>query len=94
MQIRKPHKSRSSVDLSDPLWRTTAILLPAGSSMLTSKRAVGPTANYFSASTNRSGIPVIYPAGLSPGIQSVLGAFVVALNAALYVWMLRRGKRE
>jgi hypothetical protein len=41
VQIRKRHNSRSSVDLSDPLWRTTAILLPAGSSTLTSKRAVG-----------------------------------------------------
>jgi hypothetical protein len=39
-------------------------------------------------------IPVIYPAGLTPGIQLLLGAFVVALNAAIYAWMLRRGKRE
>jgi hypothetical protein len=28
--------------LSDPLWRTTAILLPAGSLTLMLKRAVGP----------------------------------------------------
>ena len=39
-------------------------------------------------------IPVIYPAGLTPGVQLLLGAFVIALNAAIYAWMLRRGKRE
>jgi hypothetical protein len=37
---------------------------------------------------------VIYPAGLTPGIQLLFGAFVVALNVAIYAWMLRRGKRE
>jgi len=39
-------------------------------------------------------IPVNYPAGLTPGIQWLLGAFVVALNVTIYVWMLRRGKHE
>ena len=37
-------------------------------------------------------IPVIYPAGLTPRIQWLLGAFVVALNVAIYVWVLRRKK--
>ena len=35
-------------------------------------------------------IPVIYPAGLTPGIQLLLGAFVVALNVIVYLWVLRR----
>ncbi len=37
-------------------------------------------------------LPVIYPAGLSPGIQLLLGAFVVALNVIVYLWVLRRRK--
>lgn len=37
-------------------------------------------------------LPVIYPAGLSPGIQLLVGAFVVALNVIVYVWVLRRRK--
>ena len=35
-------------------------------------------------------IPVIYPAGLTTGIQAVLGALVVALNVAVYAWLWRR----
>jgi hypothetical protein len=37
-------------------------------------------------------IPVIYPAGLTPRVQWLLGAFVVALNVAIYMWVLRRKK--
>jgi hypothetical protein len=32
-------------------------------------------------------MPVIYPAGLTPGIQLLLGAFVIALNATVYLWV-------
>ncbi len=39
-------------------------------------------------------IPVIYPTGLTTGIQAVLGALVVALNAAVYLWMWRRHQRD
>jgi len=35
-------------------------------------------------------VPVIYPAGLTPRIQLLLGAFVVALNAILYARAFRR----
>jgi len=35
-------------------------------------------------------IPVIYPAGLTPRIQFLLGAFVVVLNLIVYLWALRR----
>ncbi len=37
-------------------------------------------------------IPVVYPAALTPRVQWLLGAFVVALNVAIYVWVLRRKK--
>lgn len=35
-------------------------------------------------------LPLIYPAGLTPNIQIVLGAIVVVLNAAIYGWLLLR----
>jgi len=34
--------------------------------------------------------PVIYPGGLTPGIQLVLGALVVAINVVVYALMWRR----
>lgn len=34
-------------------------------------------------------LPVMYPAGLTPGIQIGLGAFVVSVNVALYAWVWR-----
>jgi hypothetical protein len=38
-------------------------------------------------------IPVIYPAGLTPQIQLMLGALVVLLNGLVYSWVLLRKKR-
>ncbi len=35
-------------------------------------------------------IPVIYPAGLTPGMQIAFGAFVLVLNAAIYWRAFRR----
>jgi hypothetical protein len=37
-------------------------------------------------------LPILYPAGLTPQVQSWLGAAVVALNALVYwrVWRKRR----
>ena len=36
-------------------------------------------------------IPLIYPEGLTPEIQWVLGAIVLLLNAVIYgIWMLKR----
>jgi hypothetical protein len=36
-------------------------------------------------------IPLIYPEGLTPEIQWVLGAIVLAINAAIYgIWLLKR----
>ncbi len=38
--------------------------------------------------------PIIYPTGLTPQIQTALGLAVLALNAAVYVWALRRRARS
>lgn len=35
-------------------------------------------------------IPVIYPDGLTRGVQWTLGALVLAINGALYFWVIRR----
>jgi hypothetical protein len=37
-------------------------------------------------------IAVIYPAGLTPGIQLVLAAVIVALNVAIYAVVARRSR--
>lgn len=39
-------------------------------------------------------IPVIYPAGLTPRIQLLLGAFVIALNVIVYVRAFGRRSSE
>jgi hypothetical protein len=38
-------------------------------------------------------IPLLYPAGLTPGHQRWLGAFVVAVNVAAYALAIRRTRR-
>ena len=35
-------------------------------------------------------LPLLYPAGLTPGVQAWLGAFVVALNAVIYAFAILR----
>lgn len=35
-------------------------------------------------------LPLIYPAGLTPTVQIVLGAIVVVMNLAIYGWVLTR----
>ena len=37
---------------------------------------------------------IVYPAGLTPGIQVVLAAGIVALNTAIYVVVLRRLRHD
>lgn len=39
-------------------------------------------------------VPVLYPPGLSREVQWVLGALVVAVNVAVYLWVLRRRARR
>jgi hypothetical protein len=38
-------------------------------------------------------VPVIYPPGLTPTIQLWLGVFVVAINVAIYAYVLARRRR-
>lgn len=38
-------------------------------------------------------LPVIYPAGLTRGLQLAIGAFVIAVNAAVYLCLWRRLRR-
>lgn len=39
-------------------------------------------------------IPIVYPPGLAPAHQRWIGAFVVALNVAVYAWAWRRASRR
>jgi hypothetical protein len=39
-------------------------------------------------------IPVVYPAGLTPAIQTILGCAVIAVNAVAYAGLVRRARRE
>jgi len=34
-------------------------------------------------------VPIIYPAGLTPAIQWVLGSVVVVINLGVYLWVFR-----
>jgi Protein of Unknown function (DUF2784) len=36
----------------------------------------------------------IYPAGLTRGMQLALGAVVIAVNVAIYAWLLRRRQKQ
>ena len=39
-------------------------------------------------------LPVMYPAGLTRSVQLVLAVGLVALNVAIYLWVIRRRRRE
>jgi hypothetical protein len=39
-------------------------------------------------------VPLLYPAALSPGIQWLLGAFVVVVNLGVYAFVWRRRRRR
>lgn len=38
--------------------------------------------------------PIIYPAGLTPNIQVVLGTCVVLINLAVYLWVIVSARRR
>ena len=46
-------------------------------------------AGYRSDFVARYLLPVLYPEGLTRGIQIVLGVLVIAVNLAIYGWVLR-----
>jgi|SRR5581483_2814981 len=39
-------------------------------------------------------LPVLYPAGLTPRIQLVLGAMVIIVNVVLYAWAFGRWRKR
>jgi hypothetical protein len=57
-------------------------------------RRLGGEAGYTGGFVEHYVLPVLYPDGLTRGVQLGLGTFVVVLNVALYVMAWRRAKRS
>jgi hypothetical protein len=53
-------------------------------------RRAGGDATYSGGFIEHYIVPVLYPTGLTRTTQIVLGAFVIALNLAIYGWVLGR----
>jgi hypothetical protein len=51
-------------------------------------------AGYRSDFVARYLLPVLYPEGLTRGLQIVLGALVVAVNLAIYGWVLQSNMKR
>jgi hypothetical protein len=54
-------------------------------------RALGGAAGYPGGFVQHYILPVLYPGELTRTVQIVLGVFVVAMNVAVYGWLLHRG---
>jgi Protein of Unknown function (DUF2784) len=57
-------------------------------------RAAGGDAGYAGSFVDQYIVPIIYPAGLTRGMQIALGLFIVAINVAVYITLLRRRRRK
>lgn len=57
-------------------------------------RETGGEAGYPGDFVGRYLLPLIYPAGLTRGVQLVLGVLVVAVNGAVYFVLWRRARRR
>ncbi len=57
-------------------------------------RRLGGEAGYSGGFVEHYVLPVLYPAGLSRGVQLALGAVVVVLNVAVYAVVWRRWRRK
>jgi hypothetical protein len=55
-----------------------------------SLRASAGQAGYAGGFIEHYLLPVLYPAGLTPGVQLVLGSLVIAVNVVVYGFLLRR----
>jgi Protein of Unknown function (DUF2784) len=53
-------------------------------------RMAGGGEGYAGDFVERYILPVLYPAELTRGLQMVLGAIVVGVNVAVYLWLWRR----
>ena len=52
------------------------------------------TAGYSESFLEHYLLPIIYPDGLTREIQYILGALVVIVNAAIYLWLFYRFRQE
>jgi hypothetical protein len=57
-------------------------------------RARAGVAGYGSGFVEHYILPVLYPTALTREVQVVLGVSVLVVNAGIYYWVVRRGKRE
>ncbi len=55
-------------------------------------RAQGGESAYTSTFIEHYIVPVLYPSSLTRGVQMILGAIVIVLNAAAYTMILRRAR--
>jgi hypothetical protein len=56
-------------------------------------RALAGEAAFSGGFIDRYLVPLIYPAGLTRGMQIAIGVLVIAINAVIYAWLLTRGRR-
>lgn len=55
-------------------------------------RVRGGGVSYDTNFTDHYIMPLIYPSGLTPGLQIVLGVLVLVVNGALYTWAWQRSR--
>ena len=83
--------------LSRRIWATwvevTATICPLTPLENALRRRAGE-AGYPGGFVEHYVLPLLYPAGLTPGVQAWLGAFVVGLNAAIYAVAILRWRRS
>jgi hypothetical protein len=73
------------------LVETTGAACPLTWAELSFRRLAGE-AGYQGGFVDHYLVPLIYPAGLTRGLQVGLGAGVLAINAFLYLWLRRRAR--
>lgn len=56
-------------------------------------RHLGGEAGYAGGFVEHYILPVLYPEGLTRGIQLAIGTFVVVFNLAVYAWVWRRWRK-
>lgn len=57
-------------------------------------RAAAGEAGYSGGFLEHYLLPVIYPSGLTPAVQILLGSFVVVVNGVIYAILIRRWLRR
>ena len=57
-------------------------------------RRLGGEAGYTGGFVEHYLLPVLYPSGLTRGVQLVLGILVVVFNVAVYAWTYRRSRQR